>query len=198
MPTSRPVPATSTPVDDISIPTGPDIPIEDELALADGQEEAEDARMTILPADKELEKNGSGGNPKNASYEPEGAPRSYKLSFTPGSRKMEDRPTVLRKRRNCFARIMNMLERRGSSYSMEAAGDNHFKMADTSIGDWIEKSAPVLGEHLLFLSRSLTNYSSEYEYETSRSGSKPREISNSTTSLKARLTRSVLLTRTRT
>ena len=34
---------------------------------------------------------------------------------------------------------------------MEAAGDNQLKMADTSVGDWIEISAPVLGEHLLFL-----------------------------------------------
>ena len=50
-----------------------------------------------------------------------------------------------------FARLLKMLERRGSSYTMEAEGENQFKMADTTVGDWIEISAPVLGEHLLFL-----------------------------------------------
>ena len=64
---------------------------------------------------------------------------------------MKSTPTVLREQRDNFARLQRMLERRGSSYTMEAAGDNQFKMADTSVGDWIEISAPVLSEHFLFL-----------------------------------------------
>lgn len=44
-----------------------------------------------------------------------------------------------------------MLEKRGSSYTMEAITDNHFKTADTILGNWIEISAHIPGEHLFFL-----------------------------------------------
>ena len=64
---------------------------------------------------------------------------------------MEDTPTAPREKRDNFSRLLRMLERRCSSYKMEAEGDNQFNMAVTTVGDWIEISAPVLGEHLLVL-----------------------------------------------
>ena len=100
-----------------------------------------------LSTDEEPANYGGGGGSRQLPYGLEGASRS----FTPKARRVEETPTVSREKKIGFERLLRMLERRDSSYTMEAASGNRFKMTDISEGDWIEIAAPVLGEHLLFL-----------------------------------------------
>ena len=130
-PTSRPLPAIPTPVPDMPVQANPDDTIEEQLTWVQEQEEVEASGVRRLSTDEEPVDNGGGGSSRNAPYGPDGASRS----FTPKARKREDTPTVLREKKNRFESLLRMLERRDSSYTMEATGGNQFKMTDISVGD---------------------------------------------------------------
>jgi hypothetical protein len=145
------IPSTplQTPIADDSSQGNTDAIIEDQMDVAQEQEEMMRAENTEGPTEKKTFENDEPSGHRDVPYGPKGASRS----FTPRARKIEDMPAQPQEKRDSFARLLRMLERRESSYTMEAKADNQFKMADTTVGDWIEISAPVLGEHLLFLAK---------------------------------------------
>lgn len=109
------------------------------MALSQEQGEAEDNQEAIRPTGKTPMEDRSVGRTRNVSYGTEEASRY----FTPAARKTNGSPTVLREQSNNISRLQRMMERRSS--------ENQFNLTYTSMGDWVEISAPILGEHLVFL-----------------------------------------------
>ena len=107
--------------------------VEEQLAWAQEPEEVETSGVGKISTDEEPANYGSGGGSRQLPYGLEGVARS----FTPKARRVEETPTVSREKKIGFERLLRMLEKRDSSYTMEAASGNRFKMTDTSVGDFI-------------------------------------------------------------